>query len=333
MQTDDVCEFLDWCRTQKIEFDGLELIYVQGAGYGLVAKRDFQSEEPVIKLPQKCLITAGQVVEIPKYKELVGNLRYFYFFFEKIKSFSTLPSPFEMLVLFFALEEPQTSTYGPYLKMLPKDFSTPIYEGIEFPESDLPDSVLSFWRQQRQELKVISEKVESLRPKYSISKERLLWAWHIVNTRCIFVENRPNKFIDQTHGDTIAIIPFVDMLNHSTNAQGLALLDKRSSTYMVKAQRFILQDSEVFVCYGPHTNARLYIEYGFKLPDNPYAKVIVNHDLFFELAEECGISLSEKRRDIIRRADLPCHLYATDEGPSWPLRNNARLLLIQEDKL
>lgn len=82
------------------------------------------------------------------------------------------------------------------------------------------------------------------------------------------------------------------MLNHSTNAQGLALLDKRSSTYMVKAQKFILQDSEggyflksilkeikisVFVCYGPHTNARLYIEYGFKLPDNPYAKVIINH--------------------------------------------------------
>lgn len=29
MQTDDVREFLDWCRTQKIEFDGLELIHVQ----------------------------------------------------------------------------------------------------------------------------------------------------------------------------------------------------------------------------------------------------------------------------------------------------------------
>lgn len=53
----------------------------------------------------------------------------------------------------------------------------------------------------------------------TLSKERFLWAWHVVNTRCIYVENKHDPLLDNSSGDTIVVVPFVDLLNHSPDAQ------------------------------------------------------------------------------------------------------------------
>jgi hypothetical protein len=48
----------------------------------------------------------------------------------------------------------------------------------------------------------------------------LNWAWHVVNTRCIFMENDDHPLIySELSGDNIAVIPMVDLMNHTANAQ------------------------------------------------------------------------------------------------------------------
>ena len=82
--------------------------------------------------------------------------------------------------------------------------------------------------------------------------------------------------MDNTDGDTIAVIPYVDMLNHDPEKyQGVALHEKRNGRYVVQARRQILEGEQVFVCYGAHDNARLLVEYGFTLPHNLGAKVLI----------------------------------------------------------
>ena len=53
-----------------------------------------------------------------------------------------------------------------------------------------------------------------------LDENRLNWAWHLVNTRCIFYESAEHALVDSaTGGDTIAVIPMLDFLNHSTKPQ------------------------------------------------------------------------------------------------------------------
>lgn len=95
--------------------------------------------------------------------------------------------------------------------------------------------------------------------------------------------------------DTIAVIPFVDMLNHDPSAQVcwqwmlprltvnlapfqcLATFERYKNKYVVRASHYVHDDQQVTVCYGPHDNARLWIEYGFTLPNNPNGKVALEH--------------------------------------------------------
>lgn len=51
--------------------------------------------------------------------------------------------------------------------------------------------------------------------------ERLFrWAWSCVNSRCIYKENpSPSPLLNNAEGDTVALAPFLDMLNHSAKAK------------------------------------------------------------------------------------------------------------------
>ncbi|VDN24107.1 unnamed protein product [Gongylonema pulchrum] len=58
----------------------------------------------------------------------------------------------------------------------------------------------------------------------NISWSRFIWAWHVVNTRCIYRENKFHPLVDNSQGDALAIVPLIDMLNHSNENQVCAVL-------------------------------------------------------------------------------------------------------------
>nr|CAD2204292.1 unnamed protein product [Meloidogyne enterolobii] len=52
-----------------------------------------------------------------------------------------------------------------------------------------------------------------------------------------------------------------------------------------------------------------------------------------ERTERCGQKVESARREIFKKARLPCTIYATDEIPSFALRKNASILLMKKSKL
>ncbi|GMS99699.1 hypothetical protein PENTCL1PPCAC_21874 [Pristionchus entomophagus] len=315
-------DFLDWSRDRGIRFDGVEIRSAgEGAGNGVFALGCERANKNLIELPAGELLTAGRVADMGRYRRLIEE-----------KSFH--PNPFEMLVLFFYLErEEEGSEWTPYLRMLPSSFDTPVAQGLGLREEDLPLSVRRFWQQQREELESIRGRLPSLLST-PIDDNRLLWAWHVVNTRCIFVENAPHPLIDSsTVDDTIAVIPFVDMLNHSPEASCVAELDKRNGKYVVRLNKAIPEGAELHVCYGPHDNGRLWVEYGFRLEENPFTKVLMPTDLLLALAKKAGISIDIHHQNAVEEAALSSTLYTSDEGPSWAFRTNVRVLNMEHREI
>ncbi|GMR52520.1 hypothetical protein PMAYCL1PPCAC_22715 [Pristionchus mayeri] len=302
--TDDarLSDFLDWSRQRGIRFDGVEIRSAgEGAGNGVFVLACERANKNVIELPAAELLTAGRVAEMGRYRRILEE-----------KSFR--PTPFEMLVIFFYLERPEEgSEWTPYLNMLPSSFSTPVSLGLSLREEDLPLSVRRFW-------------LPSVLPS-PIDDDRLLWAWHVVNTRCIYVQNESHPLIDSSVvEDTIAVIPFVDMLNHTSEAACVAELDKRNRKYVVRLNKAVPEGSELHVCYGPHDNGRLWVEYGFQLEENPFTKVLLPTDLLLALAKKAGLSIDCHHQNAVEDAALSSTLYSSDEGPSWAFRTNVRLL-------
>ncbi|KIH52536.1 hypothetical protein ANCDUO_17362 [Ancylostoma duodenale] len=103
-----------------------------------------------------------------------------------------------MLTLFFCLEDVEFSWYAPYLNMLPKSFTTPAYLGESIDAADLPLSVRDYWRTQQRDLVEMWKKIHDAFPQ--ITHKVFLWAWHVVNTRCIYEENKPHPSIDNSAG-------------------------------------------------------------------------------------------------------------------------------------
>ncbi|CAI2322564.1 unnamed protein product [Caenorhabditis sp. 36 PRJEB53466] len=309
-------EFLSWCKARGYQFDGFEITCPPGnCGNGIYARKDVRVGKPFIIIPETDMINAALVVDLPFYRKILTKID------QKLK-------PMEILTLFFAFEDMEQSAWSPYLKVLPKTFDTPAFKGTEYDTASLPLSIRSYWINQKKEIADISEKLLKWYPE--LSRDKILWAWHVVNTRCIFVENEEHNNVDNTDGDTIAVIPFVDMLNHDPDKfQGVALHEKPNGRYVVQAKRQIMEGDQVFVCYGPHDNARLLVEYGFTLPENLNAKVLIPQEVLITLAKIAGIKVTREHERVLEEVGLASHLYATDEGPSWSLRTNVRVLLLE----
>ncbi|KJH48010.1 SET domain protein [Dictyocaulus viviparus] len=340
MVSDDKLQgFLTWCRNNGIFFEGLEIRACEKSGNGVFATKFFQVNEKLIEVPKNLMITAGKIADMQKivettwYRHDVGDLFNFRF----------IPTPFELLTLFFCLEDTESSLYAPYLDMLPKSFSTPSYLNKYVDIDHLPSSVRKYWCIQQKDLQEIWEKIHRIVPQISHSK--FLWAWHVVNTRCIYVENKTHEKVDNSDGDTLAVIPFVDMLNHDPCAKCLAMFESYSDKYVVRATHCVLEDQELTVCYGSHDNCRLWMEYGFTLPDNPNGKVVVEQSQFIELAKSVGLPVSSQHEQALYSAALPwqaycliCHyfvisLYLSDEKPSWALWTNMKILMLPTSDL
>ncbi|CAP33463.2 Protein CBR-SET-29 [Caenorhabditis briggsae] len=323
-------EFIGWCKARGYKFDGLEITCPPGnCGNGIYSTTTFRAGRPIITLPEYDMINSALVVDLPFYRKKMAK------FTEKLK-------PMEILTMFFCFEDFETSAWSPYLKVLPKEFDTPAFKGIDYDVNTLPLSIRKFWVDQKKEISEISEKVGDhyeVRKKIvfqlrrlfpELTHDKILWAWHVVNTRCIFVENEEHDNVDNSDGDTIAVIPYVDMLNHDPQKyQGVAIHEKRNGRYVVQAKRQIMEGEQVFVCYGAHDNARLLVEYGFTLPNNLGAKVLIPQEVLLTLAKIAGIAVTREHEMVLEEVGLPSHLYATDEGPSWSLRTNVRVMLLE----
>jgi Rubisco LSMT substrate-binding/SET domain len=142
--------------------------------------------------------------------------------------------------------------------------------------------------------------------------------------------SRAIRLRNMKQGETLALVPYADLINHSPFSQ--AYIDARASgdwlfkdgeeEIILYADRAYRRMDQIYISYGPKSNAELLLLYGFAVERNPYNSVDVTVSIaprtasFVQelnddripvdpLADEKIVFLESVGRD--KTVDFPCY--------------------------
>ncbi|KAM5333116.1 SET domain-containing protein 4 isoform 4-T6 [Glossophaga mutica] len=251
------------------------------------------------------------------------------------------PSPLLALCTFLVAEKHagDRSPWKPYLEILPKAYTCPACLEPEVADL-LPRPLKAKARAQRtrvQELFTSSRDFfSSLQPLFSEAVESIfsyrafLWAWGTVNTRAVYLA-RGRRPCFSAEPDTCALAPYLDLLNHSPAVQVNAAFNEETRCYEIRTGSSWRPHEEVLICYGPHDNQRLLLEYGFVPPRNPHACVHVAQDVLVKYLPAADKQM-DRKLSILKDRDFTENLTFGWDGPSWRLLTALKLLCLQAEE-
>ncbi|XP_055470920.1 SET domain-containing protein 4 isoform X2 [Psammomys obesus] len=320
-------ELKKWLKERKFEDTGLVPACFPGTGRGLMSKTSLQEGQMIMSLPESCLLTTDTVI-----RSSLGPY---------IKKWKPPLSPLLALCTFLVSEKHagDRSPWKSYLDILPKSYTCPVCWEPEVVDL-LPNPLKAKAEEQKacvQDLFASSrgffcalqplfvESVDSI-----FSYPAFLWAWCTVNTRAVYLRSRRQDCLS-AEPDTCALAPYLDLLNHSPHVQVKAAFNESTSCYEIRAVSRCGRQQEVFICYGPHDNQRLLLEYGFVSFGNPHACVAVSGEMLVKCSPPAEKQL-HKKMSILRDHGFTENLTFGWDGPSWRLLTALKLLCLEAEQ-
>jgi len=149
--------------------------------------------------------------------------------------------------------------------------------------------------------------------------ENWVWAFTMLFSRAIRLRNL-------VEGEALAMVPYADLINHSAFS-GAYVDARQSGSWLFKdgdeeiilyAERSYRKMEQVYISYGPKSNADLLLLYGFALERNPFNSVDVTVSIARRAgsnaaAAEAADTLSEEKRAYLEQSgrdqtvDFPCY--------------------------
>ncbi|KAM9565999.1 SET domain-containing protein 4 isoform 2-T4 [Guaruba guarouba] len=282
-----------WLKDRGFEDSNLRPAEFLGTGRGLMTTKALQAGDLIISLPEKCLLTTGTVLS-----SCLG---------EYIMKWKPPVSPLIALCTFLIAEKHigEKSPWKPYIDVLPKTYTCPVCL-----EHDAP---------------LFAESTETI-----FNYSALEWAWCTINTRTIYMKHSQRECFS-LEPDVYALAPYLDLLNHSPNVQVKAAFNEQTRSYEIRTNSQCKRYEEVFICYGPHDNQRLLLEYGFVAMDNPHSSVYVSSDTLLKYFPPLDKQRNAKL-SILRDHDFLENLTFGWDGPSWRLLTALKLLSLGADE-
>ncbi|XP_074389790.1 SET domain-containing protein 4 isoform X2 [Zonotrichia albicollis] len=314
-------ELRKWLKERGFEDSNLRPAEFWGTGRGLMTTKALRAGDVIISLPEKCLLTTSTVLS----SSLGAH----------IESWKPPVSPLLALCTFLMAEKHAgaKSPWKPYLDVLPSSHTCPACL-----QPDVIDLLPNPLKHKAQEQKMLIQELftssraffSSLQPLFAESTgsifnfSALQWAWCTVNTRTVYMKH-PHRDCFSLEPDVYALAPYLDLLNHSPNVQVKAGFNEQTRSYEIWTNSQCKKYQEVLICYGPHDNQRLLLEYGFVAMDNPHSSVYVSADTLLKYFSP----LDKQRKakvSILKDHGFLENLTFGWEGPSWRLLTALKVL-------
>lgn len=305
------------CALRPVEFNG--------TGRGLMTETAISRYKVIVSIPLELLITLSSVESSG-----IGWL------FTKASAVHLFAQ--QVLAAFLVWEKHlgQHSVWEPYLNSVPSEYSTPLFcsnEELELLPSILLEPVLihkhkviDTFSDLRRILNLQSFKCwhcsESLSSIFQY--DQYWWAWCTVNTRCVYLDEKVlSHSLKIQDKSCLALAPYLDMFNHSNDVDVKVGLSLDRNSYEIQTLVPFAKHTQVFIHYGNHSNLKLYTEYGFILPFNPYDFVPF---MFEEIQDSVKdtysveFNCSPSKMDFLKVHNLTENLLCNYEGLSFNVK-------------
>lgn len=278
-----------------------------------MALKKLQVNDLIVQIPNNLLLTKERIM----HEWLVLN------------SFSLTTA--EALTLFL-LHCKKENTHQLYTSLLPSKFSIAAMctdDEICTLPIHLQESILTSKKQYRRKFEKISEVWEKVCG-HDVSPQDFHWAWCAVNTRAVYYKDSADA--SGTLENNMALAPYLDMLNHSSETRITAGYNLKTQCYEIRTLDSVKRFHEVFINYGPHDNVKLFIEYGFVVPGNPQA--VVEFDLLLlEGLFSKELSGSTIKKKLLSQLASNKKMFCSREGLSWDAQTALTIVTTPEEKL
>lgn len=308
--------------------------YFPFTGRGLKTLKHIENDEILIQLPFEMLITTDTLLHC-NIKTLFLN--------NTVDSFD----PQCVLAVFLAYEVHlgTSSKWHFYLKTLPQSFTNPDFCSNR-EKKLLPSFILDSLHQAHELEKNFSLIMKSIKhleiinraycPHCNAQLQNIItfakykWAYYVVNTRAVYIDNELCKknIFNMKEPNNLALAPFLDLFNHDVNADvkvSVVTDNLQNQFYQIVTLKSFDKDSQVFINYGPHSNLKLYIDYGFFIPCNPLDEI---HFDIFDI-QKC-FNISGNKLDFITFNNFHKNMSFTRSGLNY---NATMTLFILNTKL
>jgi len=171
-------------------------------GRGLQALHALHADHVIVSIPEQVVITCRRVLNSSWAK-----------IFEDT-SHPSFPTAQQILTTFLALEKRiPDSEWATYISSIPNQFYTPLFcHDLQNVPSYLSEKVMSEAKRLEESLSWVNSQLQKTQIE-KLSWQEYLWAWYAVNTRAVYVEPSVDRICKDK--DSMALAPFLDLLNHS----------------------------------------------------------------------------------------------------------------------
>jgi hypothetical protein len=287
----NMLNFINWFDQNN----GTSLLQIKkNATYGreTLSKTDIQKDTNVLEIPPELLITT----------ELFDQFN--------IKDFVLNNNKLTFLLLYFK----KFNKFKEYISILPKSFSS-IPLSWDKSQLDIIKNT-SIYNKVIEKSTTIDKDYENLlkvmKNILPFTKKEYSWARLCVNSR--------NFSITKDGKSVNCLAPFADMLNHSSDKNTKWFFDNSINKFVVKATKFIPQNSIVTDTYGTRDAKTYLIWYGF-FPKDLHTVNINGLDLSFNRKENINQITKDKitKQLSILQADYDKYSKLTDDKFKQPL--------------
>lgn len=322
----ELCKFVSqkgWQNQHK-----LAIYKFPGTGRGIKSAHNFRAKEILIELPFDGLfISLVTVLEDLSFMELCGNI-------------NTRSIGIQLLLTAYLLFQKHlgiNSKWYPYIDSLPKDLTNPHFCSITelscVPKiktiviSDLNNLNKSF------HMNFSNSGCSDCSKSFLdfVSEDELKLMYYLVNSRSVYVDPeivrakcaKLQGFDIISDELNMALAPFLDFFNHSDKADTISEMVHSidSMQYRLITKTAYKRHEQIFISYGPHSNMKLYLEYGFFIANNCHDKIDAELDdvlRFYDYAKHMDLERDNKLLFILRHK-LSSEMFVSRDGASYNL--------------
>jgi len=229
--------------------------------------------------------------------------------------------------------------WTPYINSLPTEYSLPLlYTQAEV--DSLPSYISSAVVKQKEVVDETYNRLTKYFPR--LDRKRFLWGFCTVNTRAVYLMKDPRDPGEgENDGDCLALVPFLDLLNHSDEVTVEAGINLEQTSndgffYQLKVGQDVRRYEEAFICYGKHSNTKLLTEYGFSLgPENKseHIPISISDVLTFFQTKKINVIKLNAKLSLLKENKLSVNLGLSTSGLNWTLKAVIFILLLDADNL